>query len=345
MAVTGKCEFCGVEFEMSNSIRRFCSRRCVGKAASPRKPVEERRCIADGCDRNKVFAVTGYCHKHQYRFEHYGDPLAKPKRNKRRDDVAIDLDVNWEKLDSSSHWRENPTHCPQGHEYSDDNTYIRTTRDGTRRRICRECHRIKNLRYTAGEKPDRTARCETCGVVWEASQFGLLPKNCKPCKLKRHRAKSRMNSAKRRGQSPKGPTYVCKACGVVSETPAVSGMAPMFCDACASLKSVESKRKLWRKKTLEKYSLTQDQYDALVELQGCKCAICGTTEPGEGIRRWHVDHDHACCGADVSCGKCVRGLLCSRCNTALGLMNDSREQLSAALQYLLNPPATPIVKD
>lgn len=81
-----------------------------------------------------------------------------------------------------------------------------------------------------------------------------------------------------------------------------------------------------------RYGLTSDQYDAILEHQNGLCAIC--SQP-EGIsvsgkpHRLAVDHDH------VS-GK-IRGLLCRRCNIALGHFDDKVENLQAAIQYLAMP--------
>jgi hypothetical protein len=73
------------------------------------------------------------------------------------------------------------------------------------------------------------------------------------------------------------------------------------------------------------YGLAPGEYDALLEAQGRACAICRTTVPGAG-RSWAVDHDH-------KTGR-VRGLLCARCNLAIGGMGDDPELLRAAADYV-----------
>jgi len=72
---------------------------------------------------------------------------------------------------------------------------------------------------------------------------------------------------------------------------------------------------------LLKYGLTQSQYDSLAA-KGC--AICSGPPNGRG--RYAFDHDH-------KTGK-FRGLLCSRCNTALGLFLDNPNLIGSANKYL-----------
>lgn len=79
-----------------------------------------------------------------------------------------------------------------------------------------------------------------------------------------------------------------------------------------------------------RYGLTVEAFGALLAKGQCDC--CGATEPGSK-RGWHVDHDHACCSGFKSCGKCVRGLLCARCNVALGMCDDSPDRVRALLRY------------
>ncbi len=82
--------------------------------------------------------------------------------------------------------------------------------------------------------------------------------------------------------------------------------------------------------------LSRVEFDALLSLQGNRCAICERTEPG-GKGRWHVDHDHACTehGPKKACQKCYRGLLCFNCNVALGYLGDSPMTLLKAADYLM----------
>ena len=82
-----------------------------------------------------------------------------------------------------------------------------------------------------------------------------------------------------------------------------------------------------------KYGLTPEEYDEMLRTQHGVCAIC-CEKPGD--LPLHVDHDH-------TTGK-VRGLLCIRCNNALGLFQESHALFQAAAHYLdpPDPEACPI---
>ncbi len=81
------------------------------------------------------------------------------------------------------------------------------------------------------------------------------------------------------------------------------------------------------KRRLRRYGLTEEEYDAMNEAQGGRCAICGTTKCGTlDTERLCIDHDHIT-------GK-VRGLLCRLCNAGIGQLKDDPERLEAAAAYL-----------
>lgn len=86
---------------------------------------------------------------------------------------------------------------------------------------------------------------------------------------------------------------------------------------------------------LGRYGLTRSDILAMVAQQG-GCAMCGELEPrNAGFRNgWHVDHDHACCPSDKTCGRCIRAILCADCNKLIGLARDSVERLRRAIDYL-----------
>lgn len=68
------------------------------------------------------------------------------------------------------------------------------------------------------------------------------------------------------------------------------------------------------------------------------CERCGETFPMDAkgrSKRINVDHDHSCCSGGSSCGLCVRGLLCTRCNIRLGAIESvDRSMLLGDLAYI-----------
>jgi hypothetical protein len=86
---------------------------------------------------------------------------------------------------------------------------------------------------------------------------------------------------------------------------------------------------------LRTFGITQEQYEEMFRRQNGRCGICQKRHKpyknGKGkVRNLSVDHDH-------ETGK-VRGLLCNRCNMALGMLGDTQDGLKAALRYLRSHP-------
>jgi hypothetical protein len=86
-----------------------------------------------------------------------------------------------------------------------------------------------------------------------------------------------------------------------------------------------------KKRSVTKFGLTLDQFEDLKRKQRGACAICGASVGnargrGGGPSRLAIDHDH-------STG-IVRGLLCIRCNTGIGLFEERVDLLEATRRYL-----------
>jgi hypothetical protein len=75
---------------------------------------------------------------------------------------------------------------------------------------------------------------------------------------------------------------------------------------------------------MTKFNLTLEQYNDMLNAQNSVCAICKqSSSNGRGLS---VDHNH-------STNK-VRELLCHKCNTSLGLLNEDITTLLKMVEYL-----------
>lgn len=102
----------------------------------------------------------------------------------------------------------------------------------------------------------------------------------------------------------------------------------------ANSEGINQKRNRWNAEHPERvkdnalkyhYVITLEKYNEMFEKQGGMCGICGRHQ-SELKTSLHVDHDH-------QTGK-IRGLLCTNCNTALGLLKENQDTLFSAQVYL-----------
>lgn len=82
---------------------------------------------------------------------------------------------------------------------------------------------------------------------------------------------------------------------------------------------------------LKLYGIDLHEYDRMYRLQRGLCAICKKHESAKmsksgKVKLLAVDHDH-------DTGE-VRGLLCQRCNQAIGQFDEDLERLLSAYRYI-----------
>lgn len=83
-------------------------------------------------------------------------------------------------------------------------------------------------------------------------------------------------------------------------------------------------KSLWN---VGKYGITRDDYRDAWYRQGGVCVVCKQPERTARNHLLSIDHDH-------ETGR-FRGLLCSHCNRAIGLLQDDPKIIAAAADYLL----------
>lgn len=110
-------------------------------------------------------------------------------------------------------------------------------------------------------------------------------------------------------------TKICSSCKLAKPESEYSGgftTKRAWCKSCTTLK-----------KRCAQFGVTPEQLDYFIRSQNGCCAICGKRISGKGA---HLDHDHET--------NIIRGLLCFRCNAALGLFDDNIHKLRNAAKYL-----------
>jgi len=119
-----------------------------------------------------------------------------------------------------------------------------------------------------------------------------------------------------------GKQTQCKGCATARRKKKLAERVPED-DARKSRRNADSHMR-------RRYGIDVDGYERMLDRQQGTCAVCRNKCTRDNLA---IDHDHQT-GA-------VRGLLCWRCNGALGKARDSVELLTKLIAYLENPPGGP----
>ncbi|MFJ5224866.1 endonuclease domain-containing protein [Streptomyces sp. NPDC088400] len=166
-------------------------------------------------------------------------------------------------------------------------------------------------RFTTSQRPERPAPprrlCSFDGCGRAAAREGLCGRHA--AQRDRKGTLTRLPVSRRPGASQVRDDEGRKECGMcgtwkaATEFPASplypDGLAP-YCSAC---------------RVCDTYRISPKQYEAMRRDHEGRCGLCGDEEDDRVLG---VDHDRACCSSSRSCGRCVRGLLCTRCRLGLG---------------------------
>lgn len=86
------------------------------------------------------------------------------------------------------------------------------------------------------------------------------------------------------------------------------------------------KRKRWERDLKRNYGLTIEEYQKMHDAQNGLCKICLQPETRPTSKNLVVDHCH-------KTGK-IRGLLCSKCNAAIGFLRENINIINNCVNYL-----------
>jgi hypothetical protein len=154
----------------------------------------------------------------------------------------------------------------------------------------------------------------------------MVEKQCNACGNKKP-----LEEFKPDQRSRDGCQGQCRECANTREREAFAAGKRSYAAARKQWWAQNGERHNKRRRTahMQKLGVSIDKYDEVFEQQDGNCAICRQPETAmlKGkLKRLAVDHDHVT--------GVVRGLLCARCNRALGGFRDDAQLLQRAISYL-----------
>ena len=181
--------------------------------------------------------------------------------------------------------------------------------------------------------------CKECGETKPISEFPKGLFTCKACKRLYHAAWTTRNIERVRQKAKDGARHRRKDNNYRLKGNAVRRKY------YARNRKEEIRRALARNKVRSheikeynkhyrfiRHGTTLKACEEMLKAQNFLCAAC--KEPLENLSEARIDHDHKCCPGVFSCGKCIRGLLHSQCNTALGLLSEDPEKIRQVADYI-----------
>lgn len=157
--------------------------------------------------------------------------------------------------------------------------------------------------------------CHWCQQEYDRDSIGAGRKYCgDECKVRAYQVAT--------GNSSRGRPRECARCGrrAISRNKTA--------DICASCSGRYSSQ-------IQKHHL--DTVWALRLVEAKLCGYCGEQLRSyeSGRHAGQIDHDHNCCpGAYSQCGRCVRGIICNRCNTTAAAIENDVDRTLAVLRHI-----------
>lgn len=169
-----------------------------------------------------------------------------------------------------------------------------------------KCAKCYSAEYAARKRAESAHPCETCadGVAY------LKSRRCESCK-----------------STPKPTREELRAAFIDSRPSCALGTCSHPIAAVSARESRLASRLCARHATdASSKTLSAEAYIELMSIDSCQA--CGSSDRLVVDHR-HDHHDHHA----KMCPDCIRGRLCSDCNSALGLLRDSAERVSGLLEY------------